>query len=83
MAGQSSAMFGWSCTEVSVLSSPVFGQALKENCDNIPGIKKKYYADPNFQIKNNHKDNSFLVKCIFIMLQKVILKKTRQTNQNI
>ena len=32
MAGQSSAMFGWSWTEVSVLGSQVFGQALMESC---------------------------------------------------
>ena len=33
MAGQSSAMFGWSWTEVSVLGSQVLGQALMESCD--------------------------------------------------
>ena len=33
MAGQSSAMFGWSWTEVSVLGSQVFGQALMESCE--------------------------------------------------
>ena len=33
MAGQSSAKFGWSCTEASVLGSQVFGQALIESCD--------------------------------------------------
>ena len=32
MAGQSYAMFGWSLTEVSVLGSQVFGQALMESC---------------------------------------------------
>ena len=32
MAGQSSAMFGWSWSEVSVLGSQVFGQALLESC---------------------------------------------------
>ena len=32
MAGQSSALFGWSWTEVSVLGSQVFGQALMEIC---------------------------------------------------
>ena len=31
MAGQSSAMFGWSWTEVSVLGSQVSGQALMES----------------------------------------------------
>ena len=33
MAGQSSAVFGWSWTEVSVLGSQVFGQALMESCE--------------------------------------------------
>ena len=33
MAGQSSAMFGWNWTEVSVLGSHVFGRALMEICD--------------------------------------------------
>ena len=33
MAGQSSAMFGWNWTEVSVLGSQVFGQASMESCD--------------------------------------------------
>ena len=32
MAGQSSAMFGWSWTDVSVLGSQVFGQALMDSC---------------------------------------------------
>ena len=32
MAGQSSAMFGSSWTEVIVLGSQVFGQALMESC---------------------------------------------------
>ena len=32
MAGQSSAMFGWSWTEASVLGSQVFGRALMESC---------------------------------------------------
>ena len=32
MAGQSSAMFGWSWTEVGVLGSQVFGQASMESC---------------------------------------------------
>ena len=33
MAGQCSAMFGWSWTDVSVLGSQVFGQALMDSCD--------------------------------------------------
>ena len=33
MAGQSFAMFGWSWTEVNVLDSQVFGQALIESCE--------------------------------------------------
>ena len=33
MAGQTSAMFGWSWTEVSVLGSQVFGHASMESCD--------------------------------------------------
>ena len=33
MAGQNSAMFGWSWTKVSVLGSQVFGQGLMESCD--------------------------------------------------
>ena len=32
MVGQSSAMFGWSWTEVNVLVSQVFGQAVMESC---------------------------------------------------
>ena len=35
MAGQSSAMFGWSWTEVSVLGSQVFGQALMESSEGV------------------------------------------------
>ena len=38
MAGHSSAMFGCSWTEVSVLGSQVFGQALMESCE--VGFKK-------------------------------------------
>ena len=36
MGGQSSTMFGWSWTEVSVLGIQVFGQALMESCDMQP-----------------------------------------------
>ena len=44
MAGQSSAMFGWSWTEASVLGSQVFGRALMVSCDpsipqNLPFIQ--------------------------------------------
>ena len=34
MAGQSYAMIGWSWTEVSVLGSQVFEQALMESCES-------------------------------------------------
>ena len=37
MAEQSSAMFGWSWTEVSVLGSQVFGQARMESCEICHG----------------------------------------------
>ena len=48
MAGQSSAMFGWSWTEVSVLGSQVFGQASMENCEAraIQGSKSR----PAYQV---------------------------------
>ena len=35
MAGQSSAMVGKSWTDVSVLGSQVFGQALMDSCDMV------------------------------------------------
>ena len=35
MAGQSSAMFGWSWTEASVYGSQVFGRALMESCEVV------------------------------------------------
>ena len=38
MAGQSSAMIGQSWTDVSVLGSQVFGQALLDSCE---GFKEK------------------------------------------
>ena len=41
MAGQSSAMFGWSWTEVSVLCSQVFGRALMESCA-VPAMLAVY-----------------------------------------
>ena len=34
MAGQSSAIFGWSWTEVSLLDSQVLGQALMDSYDH-------------------------------------------------
>ena len=39
MAGQSSAMIGWSLTDVSVLGSQVFGQALMDSC-GVNGVLK-------------------------------------------
>ena len=41
MTGQSSAMFGWSWTEVSVLGSQVFGRALMESCA-VPAMLAVY-----------------------------------------
>ena len=35
MAGQSSAMFGWSWTEESVFGSQVFGRGLMESCERV------------------------------------------------
>ena len=35
MAGQSSVMIGQSWTDVSVLGSQVFGQALMDSCDTL------------------------------------------------
>ena len=35
MAGQCSARFGWSWTDVSVLGSQVFGQALMDSCGRL------------------------------------------------
>ena len=40
MAEETSAMFGWSRTEVSVLGSQIYGQALMESCDH-PTIEVK------------------------------------------
>ena len=42
MAEQSSAMFGLSWTEVSVLGSQVFGQALIESCDTVRDMKLEH-----------------------------------------
>ena len=39
MAGQCSAMFGCSWTEVSVMGSQVFGQALMESCAKGTSVK--------------------------------------------
>ena len=33
VAGESSVVFAWSWTDVGVLGSQVFGQALKDNCE--------------------------------------------------
>ena len=38
MDGLSSAMFGWGLTELSVLGSQVFGQALMESCGSSQGV---------------------------------------------
>ena len=35
MAGHSSVMLGWSCTDLSVLVSQLFGQALSESCGKM------------------------------------------------
>ena len=40
MAGQSSAMFGWGWTEVSVLGSQVFGRGLIQSCEEELQAKK-------------------------------------------
>ena len=42
MTGQSYVMFGWSWTEVSVLSSQVFGQASLEGCAMQPSATQKF-----------------------------------------
>ena len=61
MAGQSTAIFGWSWPEVSVLGSQVFGQALMESCEirwpmwitfwwkleNHPNVNKKFWPSKN------------------------------------
>ena len=46
MVGQSSAMFGWSWTEVSVLGSQVFGQALMESCEGL-GVRALKIQEEN------------------------------------
>ena len=43
MAGQSSAMFGWSWTDMIVLDSQVFGQAL-DSCDLFLCVLGKEYS---------------------------------------
>ena len=42
MAGQSSAMICWSLTDVSVLGSQVFGQALMDSCEHTLERMAKY-----------------------------------------
>ena len=37
-------MFGWNLTEVSVLGSQVFGQALVQNCGYPPFEKETFYG---------------------------------------
>ena len=41
MAGQSFVMFRWSWTEVSVLGSRVFGQALMESCASFLTVRQQ------------------------------------------
>ena len=41
MAGQRSAMIGWSWTDVSVLGSQVFGQALMDSWPAIHNVEYK------------------------------------------
>ena len=43
MAGQSSAMIGWSWTDVSVLGSQVFRQALMDSCATAPANNCEFY----------------------------------------
>ena len=56
MAGQSSAMFGWSWTEVSVLGSQVFGQALMESCDCSV---MQYHTNTSYQLNRLSKSELF------------------------
>ena len=55
MAGQSSAMIGWSWTDVIVLGSQVFGQALMNSCAFFLNkfLKNKF--------KKNAKKNAILL----------------------
>ena len=50
MAGQSSAMIGWSWTDVSVLGSQVFGQALMDSCDFRARIQQQIRFSYFFKI---------------------------------
>ena len=55
MAGQSSAMIGWSWTDVSVLGSQVFGQALMDSCAVRPGFPEtNMLLVQNVQYKIGH-----------------------------
>ena len=58
MAAQSSAMFGWSWIEVSVLGSQVFGQALTESCANdlwaASSQRQSYSSAPLGQVTQGH-----------------------------
>ena len=56
MAGQSSAMIGWSWTDVSVLGSQVFGQALMDSCGGSLTVKKLTGAEK--KVKNISKKKS-------------------------
>ena len=55
MDGQSSTMFGWCWTDVTVLGSQVFGQALMESCEGQPKsqrtIKSHGWLKSNGNIK--------------------------------
>ena len=44
MAGESFSMIGWSWTEVSVLGSQVFGQALMDSCEGVSPKKNHDYG---------------------------------------
>ena len=66
MAGQSSAMFGWSWTEVSVLGSQVFTQSLMESCENI--LRTSTQRGPHC------KSSNLDTKCMFMYLLLSIAK---------
>ena len=53
MAGQSSAIFGSSWTEMSVLGSQVFRQALMESCEDIRSFMRLVVINEahNFPLK--------------------------------
>ena len=65
MAGQSSAMFGWSWTKVSVLFSQILGRALMESCagpllhccPSIPSVGNPNYIRSILQPQHSYKVN--------------------------